>query len=112
MEGLPVVTFDLLPVVSAVISVIGFFLPRFSIKYNELDPDRKQLAYVGIVAGVAVVAALLSYFGFVDVYAGEGWRYWIWTPLVDIVIALAIQAGVYTSFNKVADARIKKKSEF
>ena len=101
-------TFDLMPVVGAFIAVVGFFLPALSKKYNALAPDVKQLAYAGVVILVAVVTALLSYFGFVDIYSGEGWRYWVWTPTVDIVYGFLGIAGIYLPFNKIAD-RVPRK---
>lgn len=96
-------TFDALPVVAAVLAVVGFFVPKFSQKYKNMASDRKQLIYAGAIVLVAVSAALLSYFEFLNVYSGIGWRYWVWAPLVDIVIGLMTSAGVYKSFNYVAD---------
>ena len=105
------ITFDLLPVVAAVISVIGFFVPVFSKNYAAMAPEYKQLVYAGIIALVGVAAAVLSYFGFVDVYGGELWvvKDWIWFPLVDIVGALMASAGVYKSFNYLGD-KLPKRS--
>lgn len=104
------VTFDLLPVVAVVVSVFGFFVPVFSEKYAAMAPDYKQLLYAGIIALVGVGTAVLSYFGFVDVYGGESWvaKDWIWFPLVDIVGALVVSAGTYKSFNYVGD-KLKRK---
>ena len=98
-------TFDLLPVVAVLISVVGFFVPVFSQKYASMSPDYKQLLYAGIILVVGVGTALLSYFGFVDVYGDPSWtvKDWVWFPLVDVIGALIASSGTYKSFNYVAD---------
>ena len=101
-------TFDLLPVVGVVISLLGFFVPKFSVKYQNMEPEKKQLLYAVILTLGGVGAALLSYFGFLNIYQGSGWQYWVWYPLVDIVIALVSMAGTYKSFNYLGDKVPKK----
>lgn len=101
-------TFDLLPVVGVVLALLGFFIPAFSVKYQNMLPEKKQLMYALIVIVAAIVVALLSYFEFLTIYQGVGWRYWVWTPLVDIVIALISMAGTYKAFDKVGDKLPKK----
>jgi hypothetical protein len=92
-------TFDLLPVLAAFISVLAWVLPKFKDWYDKLDPGKKQLFMVGVIAGIDLVVVLLSIFGFVHVYSGPTWREWVWYPVVDFVIALMTNAGVYKGTN-------------
>jgi hypothetical protein len=104
------ITFDFLPVMGALLSVLAFVVPKFNSWYGSLGSENKQLFNVGLLAVGAVGAALLSYFGFVDVYGGEVWTWkdWLWFPLVDFTAALLTNAGVYKSTNYILDRNGKK----
>jgi hypothetical protein len=100
-------TFDLLPVLAAVIAILFFVLPGVKDWYDKLPSDQKQLRIVLILFIVEVVVVLLSLLGFLQVYIGPTWREWIWYPLVDFVIALMTSAGVYKSTNYIFAAKPK-----
>lgn len=96
------VTFDLLPVAGAVLSVLMFLVAGFSKKFEALPPEKKQLINTGILFLCCVGAVALSAAGFIAVYHGPTWREWVWYPAVDFVAALLANVGVYKSFNYLA----------
>jgi hypothetical protein len=90
-------TFDLLPVVAVVISILTSVIPKYNEWFKSMVSEKQQLFMVGVIALVGVGAAVLSYFGFVDVYSNcVDWMCWVWYPLVDIGIAVIANAGTYT----------------
>lgn len=93
-------TFNLLPVVAVVLSLAAKYLPKFNTWYEKLSSAAKQLVMLGAMFLVAVGGSLLSYFGLVDIYpVDQGLTGFIWMPLVDFVISVLVNAGVYKSTN-------------
>lgn len=93
-------TFDLLPVFSVLLALAGFLIPGFKGWYGNLTSEVKQLFMLGLIALAAAATSVLSYFGLVNVYpVSEGLRGLVWYPIVDIVIALCVNAGVYKGLN-------------
>jgi hypothetical protein len=93
-------TFNLLPVLAVIISVLAWYIPGFNTWYEKLTSSTKQLFMLGVLAVVTLGTALLSGFGFLTVYHGATWQQWIWYPLVDFVIAAIANAGTYKATNK------------
>ena len=93
-------TFNLLPAIAILASVLAWYIPKFKDWFSALAPEIKQLFMLGLMAAVVIVAALLSAFGFLDIYNGTTWQEWVWYPLVDFVIAAITNAGVYKATNK------------
>jgi len=92
-------TFDLLPVLAILISVLAWYIPGFNAWYEALVSEKKQLFMIGLLVLVDVVVVLLSLFGFLNIYSGATWQEWVWKPVVDIVIAIVTNAGVYKATN-------------
>lgn len=92
-------TFDLLPVIAVLVSLLAWYIPGFNKWYTSLVQERKQLFMVGLLLGIVLVVAGLSALGFLSVYIGPTWREWIWFPLVDFVIAVIANAGTYKATN-------------
>lgn len=88
-------TFDLLPVIGVVIVLLAWYIPGFKVWYEKLVPEKKQLFMVGLLFVVVIAVAGLSAFGFLSIYVGPTWKEWVWYPLVDFVIAVIANAGVY-----------------
>lgn len=92
-------TFNLLPVIAVLSSVLAWYIPKFKDWYASLQQEKKQLFMVGLMFLTVLVTTILSYFGFVDVYSGVTWQEWVWYPLVDFVFAVIINAGAYKGTN-------------
>jgi hypothetical protein len=92
-------TFNLLPVIAVLLSVLAWMIPGFKKWFEALASQKKQLFMIGILVGCDLVAILLSVFGFLQIYTGPTWREWVWYPIVDITIALMTNAGVYKATN-------------
>jgi hypothetical protein len=93
-------TFDLLPAIAILASVLAWYIPKFKDWFEALAPEKKQLFMLGLMAVIVIGTALLSAFGFLDVYHGTTWQEWVWYPLVDFVIAAITNAGVYKATNR------------
>lgn len=93
-------TFNLLPVIAVLASVLAWYIPKFKDWFEKLIPERKQLFMLGLMAIVVIGAALLSAFGFLSIYKGTTWQEWVWYPLVDFIIAAITNAGAYKATNK------------
>lgn len=94
-------TFNLLPVIAILSSVLAWYIPKFKGWFAALAPEIKQLFMLGLMAVIVVGTVLLSIFGFLDIYNGTTWQEWVWYPLVDFVIATITNAGVYKATNKI-----------
>ena len=92
-------TFDLLPVIGVLIALLAWYIPGFKKWYEALVPEKKQLFMVGLLFVVTIAVAGMSALGFLSVYAGPTWKEWVWFPLVDFVIAVIANAGVYKATN-------------
>jgi len=89
-------TFDWLPVVSVVLSLLAWYVPRFKEWYQALSPEAKQGVMALLIFLIAAVASLLSWLGVIDVYStADGWKGLILAPIIDFVIALIANAGFY-----------------
>lgn len=97
------ITFNALPVLGAVLSLAGFYLPGFKGWYEGLASQTKQLFNIGVIAVVALAVWGLGWTGQVDIYSAnvEG----LWDVLVDVVYALVVNAGVYKSTNYIGTGR-------
>lgn len=96
-------TFNLLPVIAVLSSVLAWYIPKFKDWYTALQSEKKQLFMVGLMFVTVLVTVLLSYFGFLKVYSGATWQEWVWKPLVDFVIAVIVNAGAYKGTNYMLD---------
>lgn len=94
-------TFNLLPVLAVLISILAWYVPGFKTWYEKLTGALKQLFMLGVLLVVTVVVALLSGFGFLHVYTATTWQQWVWYPLVDFVIAAIANAGTYKATNDI-----------
>jgi hypothetical protein len=74
-------------------------VPKFKGWFEKLESASKQLLMTGLLFIIGVGAALLSYFGFLDIYAYETWQGWVWYPLVDVIAAIIANAGAYKATN-------------
>lgn len=92
-------TFDLLPALAVLISVLSWYIPGFKDWYQSLKSEKKQLFMVGILAVITLVVVILSYFDFLKIYSGTTWQEWVWYPVVDFGIAVITNAGVYKATN-------------
>jgi hypothetical protein len=92
-------TFDLLPVIGVLVVLLAWYIPGFKNWYETLVSEKKQLFMVGLLLVVVVIVAGLSALGFLSVYVGPTWKEWVWFPLVDFVIAVIANAGVYKATN-------------
>ena len=90
-------TFNLLPVIAVLISLLAWYIPKFKDWFEALEPQKKQLFMVGLLFLTTLVAVGLSLLGFLKIYSGPTWREWVWYPLVDFVIAVIANAGTYVS---------------
>lgn len=94
-------TFNLLPALAVIISILAWYVPGFNTWYEKLASSTKQLFMLGVLLIVTVITALLSGLGFLSVYHGTTWQQWIWYPLVDFVIAAIANAGTYKATNDI-----------
>ena len=92
-------TFDLLPIIAVLSSILAWYVPKFKDWYDKLTSQNKQLFMVGLMALTVLVTVGLSALGFVDVYSGATWKEWVWYPLVDFVFAVIANAGTYKATN-------------
>jgi hypothetical protein len=99
-------TFNLLPVIAVLISLLAWYIPGFNKWYGALEQEQKQLLMVGCLFAVTLVVVGLSALGFLSVYAGPTWREWIWYPLVDFVAAVIINTGTYKATNYMLGGRM------
>lgn len=98
-------TFDLLPVIGVLVVLLAWYIPGFKNWYETLAPEKKQLFMVGLLFAVVVIVAGLSALEFLSVYAGPTWKEWVWFPLVDFVIAVIANAGVYKATNYILGSK-------
>ena len=96
-------TFDVLPILGAVLSLAAFYLPGFNKWYEALASQYKQLFNIGvfIVTGLAVWG--LGFTGNVNVYPADFAG--LWSVLVDVVYAVVINAGIYKGTNYIGTGR-------
>ena len=92
-------TFNLLPVIAIVVSLLTWYIPKFKDWYGALLQEKKQLFMVVLMAVVVLAAVGLSLLGFLTIYSGPTWREWVWYPLVDFAIAVIANAGFYKATN-------------
>lgn len=92
-------TFNLLPAIAILSSVLAWYIPKFKDWFSALAPENKQLFMLGLMAVIVIGTALLSAFGFLNVYHGTTWQEWVWYPLVDFVIAAIANASTYKATN-------------
>lgn len=88
-------TFDLLPVLAVMLSLLASYFPGFKEWFAKLTPERKQLFMAGALFLVDLIVVGLSLAGFLDVYNGSSWQEWVWYPVVDFFLALISNAGTY-----------------
>lgn len=94
-------TWNVVPVVAVLVSLLAWYVPKFKDWYDKLEPAKKQLFMVGLMALTVVVGVLLSIFNFYQIYQASTWQAWVWYPLVDFVFALLINAGAYRATDKI-----------
>lgn len=94
------VTFALLPVAGVLLSLAGFYLPKFQGWYAKLGDEAKQLVMLGGLAIVSLVSVGLSMLGVIEVYPADIKLAW-WPALVDFGFAVVANAGTYKSTNKI-----------
>ena len=92
-------TFEALPVVAVVLVLAAWYIPKFKDWFAKLESSKKQLLMAGVILLAVLVAVGLSAAGFLSIYAGPTWREWVWFPLVDWVIGLMVNAGIYKATN-------------
>jgi len=95
-------TFDFLPVLGVVMSLAGFYLPFFKDWYSTLSPGWKQGFMALLLILLPLIAALGSVVGILTIYPTQ-WNLALWYALVDAVIALCVNAGIYKAFNRIVD---------
>lgn len=93
-------TFNLLPAIAVVVSLLAWYVPGFNTWYEKLPSSFKQLFMLGLLAVITLGTVGLSALGFLNVYHGAVWQEWVWYPLVDFVIAAIANAGTYKATNK------------
>ena len=93
------ITFDLLPILAVLFSILAMIIPKFKDWFEKLESEKKQLFMTGLLFLVGLGATLLSYFGFLDIYAFDTWQSWVWYPLVDVIAAIMANAGIYKATN-------------
>lgn len=94
------VTFALLPVAGVLLSLAGFYIPKFQGWYAKLGDEAKQLVMLGGLAIVSLVSVGLSMLGVIDVYSSDIRLAW-WPALVDFGFAVVANAGTFKSTNKI-----------
>ena len=94
-------TWDILPAIAAVLSVLAWIVPKFKDWFAGLEAQKKQYFMLGIMAVVTVGGVLLSYFGFITIYQFQTVKEWVWYPIVDFAIAVLTNAGVYKATNDI-----------
>lgn len=105
------VTFDLLPVLAVLISLLAWVVPGLNKKFDAITPEyKKQLIMIGLIAGIDLAVVGLSLGGFLHVYAGPTWREWIWYPLVDTGFAILVNAGAYKATDKIIEKVVNGKT--
>jgi hypothetical protein len=92
-------TFEALPIVAVLLVLAAWYIPKFKDWYGGLKSESKQLFMAGAILVVILGVVGLSALGFVNIYTGPTWREWVWYPLVDFVIGIMINAGVYKGTN-------------
>jgi hypothetical protein len=97
------ITFDVLPLLGALLSLAGFYLPGFKGWYETLASQTKQLFNIGVVALVALAVWGLGFTGQVDVYQAD--LAGLWAVLVDVIFAIVVNAGVYKGTNYIGTGR-------
>lgn len=95
-------TFDLLPVVGVLLVLLGYYLPGFQGWFDTLASDKKQGVMLVLLFVVAAVTCLLSIFGLLTVYPVDP-KAAVLAALVDFVIALCANAGVYIATRSIND---------
>lgn len=98
-------TFNWLPVIGVLISLLAWYIPKFKDWYAALASEKKQLFMIGLLFLTMLGAVGLSLAGFVKIYSGPTWQEWVWYPLVDFVIAVIANAGAYKSTNYLAGGK-------
>ena len=89
-------TFDLLPVAGVILSLLAWYIPKFKDWYAKLKSEDKQLFMIAVLVVTDLGALGLSALGFMNIYpVDQGWKPMVWYPLVDIVGAIVVNAGVY-----------------
>ena len=94
-------TFNLLPVIGVLVSVLAWYIPKFKDWYGALDSTKKQLFMLGLLAVITLGTVGLSALKFVNIYHGATWQEWVWYPVVDFVIAAIANAGTYKATNDI-----------
>jgi hypothetical protein len=94
-------TFDFLPLFGGLLVLLNYYAPAFKEWYAGLSAEKKQTANAGIIGVVGLVAVGLSALDVVEIYGGNTWQSWVFPPLVDWVIALLANAGVYKATNHI-----------
>lgn len=103
-------TFDLLPVVATILTILAYIVPGFNTWFDQLASDIKQMLMMGIIAVTGIGVALLSYFGFLDIYAMcVSWTCWVWKPLVDIGFAVVTMSGTYVATKHIGSKYVAKR---
>jgi hypothetical protein len=91
MEEFLTLTFDALPWVSAVLTIVLYFIP----KYEQLESHVKQWISLGLLFVVVAGAALSSYFNVWVVYEFATWQELVRLAVQDLFIAVLTMVGVY-----------------
>ena len=92
-------TFNFLPILSVLISILAWYIPGFNKWYEILTAQKKQLFMIGVLFVVTLGTVVLSMTGFLKVYSGTTWQQWVWYPVVDFVFAVITNAGAYKATN-------------
>lgn len=93
------ITFNWLPVLGVLFTILAFYVPKFNEWFSNLDPAKKQLFMLGLLGAVTLAAVGGSLLGFLNIYSGPTWKEWVWYPLVDFVAAVIANAGAYKATN-------------
>lgn len=103
-------TFDLLPVIAVVLTVLAYIIPGFNTWFEGLASEVKQMFMLLLIAITGIAVGLLSYFGLLDIYAMcTAWTCWIWRPLVDIGYAVVAMAGTYNATKHIGAKYVAKR---
>jgi hypothetical protein len=94
-------TFNLLPIIGVLVSVLAWYVPGFNTWYEKLPGSFKQLFMLGLLAVITLGTVGLSALGFVNIYHGATWQQWVWYPLVDFAIAAIANASTYKATNDI-----------
>ncbi len=100
-------TFDLLPVLATLLSVLVAIIPGFNTWFDALAKNIKQLLLIGILFGISAAVSALSAFGVIEVYSHDIYG-WVIYPIVDWVIAVMTLAGTYKATNYIFEKAVKK----